>query len=61
MKFILEIELGNDAMQTRADIEEALRRLGQDCRYMSDIPRVGDDGGIMDLNGNNVGKWKVVR
>lgn len=59
MKFTLEIELGNDAMQTRDDIEEALRSAGQNLRYMSDPPEDGDGGGIMDLNGNNVGKWRV--
>lgn len=59
MKFTLEIELGNEAMQTRDDIEEALRNLGQNLRYMSDPPSVGDDGVIIDYNGNTVGKWEV--
>lgn len=59
MQFTLTIELGNDAMQTRADIESALRKLGQDCRYMSDPPEDGDEGRIMDDNGNSVGKWEV--
>ena len=59
MKFTLEIELGNEAMQSRNDVEDALRRLGQNCKYMSDPPEDGDDGGIMDYNGNTVGKWQV--
>ena len=60
MKFTLEIELGNDAMQTRNDVMEALRKLGQNLRYMNDTPESGDDGGIMDTNGNTVGKWEVI-
>lgn len=40
MKFTLEINLGNDAMQTGTDII------------------VG--GVLWDVNGNTVGKWKVV-
>jgi hypothetical protein len=59
MQFTLTIDLGNDAMQTRADIESALRKLGQNCRYMSDPPEAGDDGAIMDDNGNKVGRWEV--
>ena len=59
MKFTLTIELGNDAMQTRADIEEALRKLGQNLRHMSDPPEIDDEGGILDINGNNVGAWSI--
>jgi hypothetical protein len=61
MKFTLEIELGNDAMQTRADIEAALRKLGQNLRHMSEPPEHGDEGGIMDDNGNKVGTWEVTQ
>lgn len=59
MKFTLEIELGNDAMQTRRDVESALRKLGQNVKYMSDPPEDGDEGTIRDDNGNTVGKWTV--
>lgn len=59
MTFTLTIELGNDAMQSRGDIEGALRKLGQNLRYMSDPPEAGDDGKIMDENGNSVGIWAV--
>jgi hypothetical protein len=59
MKFQLEIELGNDAMQTRRDIEEVLRRTGQNLAYMCDPPEDGDEGPIFDLNGNKVGTWTV--
>ena len=59
MTFNLKIRLGNDAMQTRADIEAALRDLGQNLRYMSDPPANGDGGLVRDINGNTVGLWKV--
>jgi hypothetical protein len=59
MEFTLKIELGNDAMQTRADIEAALRNLGKNLRYMCDPPEAGDSDGIMDYNGNKVGSWEV--
>jgi hypothetical protein len=50
------IELGNEAMQTRQDIADALREVAQqfldDGRYT--IP-------IMDRNGNKVGQFEVVK
>jgi hypothetical protein len=59
MKFTLKIRLGNDAMQSRRDIEYALRGLGQNLPYISDPPEAGDDGTIHDANGNRVGEWTV--
>lgn len=59
MEFTLRIELGNEAMQTRQDIENALRKLGQNLPYMSDPPEAGDDGTIHDINGNRIGEWSV--
>lgn len=53
--FVLRIELGNDAMQTPADIAAALRKLANDLergfstRY----------GTLRDVNGNTVGSWEV--
>lgn len=58
-KFTLEITLGNEAMQTRYDVEAAVRRLGQNIAYMSDPPEAGDSGSIRDDNGNLVGHWAV--
>jgi len=65
MKFTLEIELGNDAMQTAEDIAHALQDvakglmtygIGGRSRYP--ITKV-DGRKIMDVNGNSVGKWEV--
>jgi hypothetical protein len=59
MKFNLEIELGNDAMQTTAGIGRALIKYGQRFRNESDGPAIRDGGKIMDENGNSVGKWEI--
>lgn len=56
MKFILEIELGNDAMQTYADIRGVLRMIAK--RPAS--PKVGDGNDTSDDNGNVVGHWEIV-
>ncbi len=59
MKFVLEIELGNDAMRTGDDIAKALRHLS--ARLIpyrkSDLP--GASGRVGDVNGNTVGRWLV--
>ena len=61
MRFTLEIELGNDAMQTGQDVAGALRkeaqRLAEFCK--KDL-RPGAEGLIRDVNGNTVGKWQVL-
>ena len=60
MKFKLEFDLGNDAVQTRNDVEAILRKLGQNLAYMSDPPEEGDEGNIRDENGNTIGGWGIV-
>lgn len=57
MTFTLTIELGNDAMQSGADVVEAMDRLKRKI-VNSDFARV-DGGKIMDENGNSVGTWEV--
>lgn len=56
-KFILEIELENDAMQTPRDVAQVLRRIAR--RLDRDMQRwfVDDACSIRDENGNAVGKW----
>jgi hypothetical protein len=61
-KFTLEITLGNDAMQTPADVRNALRKVADRLERDQDAysPFEGEDSGkIMDGNGNSVGKWEV--
>lgn len=54
MQFTLTIRLGNDAMQTVEDVEDALRQLVK-SRAISN----GSSPYIRDANGNTVGEWQV--
>lgn len=59
MKFVLKIELGNDAMQTPNDVADALRKLAtrlQDCIWSGDPTALER---IRDANGATVGSWTV--
>lgn len=63
MTFTVEIELGNDAMQTGEDLAHALRGVAakiEDCsRPVEDWPASVRTGPIRDVNGNTVGRWKA--
>jgi fido (protein-threonine AMPylation protein) len=68
MKFTLEIELGNDAMQTPAQIANALHDVEGRLRDTHSMLRGNGisfeftPSGIhpfRDANGNTVGKWEV--
>lgn len=62
MKFVLDIELGNAAMMTKHDIARALNETARKLpQSVLGAVVVGDYGKIMDLNGNTVGKWEVVK
>jgi len=58
MKFTLEIELGNDAMQTEADVADVLLRLRDKLKDMQGW-EPGDGGAIFDVNGNTIAGWTV--
>lgn len=55
MKFVLEIELGNDAMRNYSDIRRTLKA---DLR-LDGKPTIGDGIKIFDVNGNCVGHWEI--
>jgi hypothetical protein len=58
MKFVLEVELGNDAMQTGSDV---LNALSDSLKDEETLPlEVGVGGRLWDENGNTVGKWEVI-
>lgn len=57
-KFVLEIEMGNDAMQTTKDIVFALGRVA--ARLKDVNIRAIDELKILDINGNTVGKCSMV-
>lgn len=51
--FTVRIELGNDAMQTRFDVVEALTIVAQNVHLSRE-----DSGSIRDGYGNTVGQWQ---
>lgn len=60
MKIMLELELGNDAMQTPYDVVTSIRN----SLFAHDNPRTepmanGEQGALFDGNGNSVGTWIV--
>jgi len=58
-KYKLEIELGNEAMLSGADVADALRAVAD--RIDVDQPMIEQHNyGISDRNGNRVGTWSVV-
>lgn len=66
MKFSLEIDLVNDAMDSSEELADALRRIAtriHDAKYVEQLN--GEEGqdditrGIMDANGNTVGEWTL--
>lgn len=54
-KFILEIELGNDAMKLPAHVAEAVAAVAKQIPHV--IIRGGGSIKIRDSNGNTVGTW----
>lgn len=56
MTFKLEINLGNDAMQTPGDVSDALRQI---ARALLECEEFGDNHVIRDDNGNRVGFFGV--
>lgn len=63
MKFKLEIELGNSGMCDVGDLTSALEKVRKHLYHNVENdglkPKLG--GKILDVNGNNVGSWRVTR
>ncbi len=64
MRLVVQIDLGNEAMQSRRDVHEALRRSlmveGFEEASLFVPLEEGEEGRLRDENGNSVGLWKVV-
>ena len=64
MRLVVQIDLGNEGMQSRRDVHEAFRRSLMVEGFQGAgvfIPlEVGEEGRLRDENGNTVGLWKVV-
>lgn len=54
-KFVLEIELGNDAMKLPAHVAEAVAAIAKQVPHVA--PLKGGTVKIKDANGNTVGTW----
>jgi hypothetical protein len=59
MNLSISIELGNDRMRFAGDVVEALQRHLVPA-VAGSVLALGDQGTIMDVNGNTVGRWAVV-
>jgi hypothetical protein len=60
MKFVLKIELGNEAMKSRTDIAEALETVASTLSAYPRKSMSGDEGKVRDQNGNTCGSYKFV-
>lgn len=58
MRIIIEVEMGNSAMETTEDVVTAIKRSSLNISCMT--PVVGDSGVFKDVNGNKVGTWRAV-
>lgn len=59
--FKIKIELGNEAMQSTADVGFALGQVATDIHHkLGPAPRedIVASGKIIDRNGNKVGRWQ---
>ena len=59
MKFVLTIDIGNDAMQTGDDVADAVRQVSRNLAANIDTFRPDDTGRVFDANGNTVGGWSI--
>jgi hypothetical protein len=58
--FVLRIELGNDAMQTPADVYGALSDMAYRVLAPNELTEwIVTEGKITDYNGNTIGEWKI--
>lgn len=59
-KLYIEVDLGNDAMQTASDVALSVTRsLHGQASSLFDPLNQHEVGTIRDGNGNTVGKWEV--
>lgn len=59
-KFVIEIDLGNDAMQTANHVVNAISQsVLKQASSMFDPLNQHEAGAIRDVHGNTVGTWRV--
>lgn len=60
MRLVVEVELGNEAMQTATEAGNAIARaLEGQCAIPFEPLNEHEVGTVRDRNGNTVGKWEV--
>lgn len=57
-RFKLEIELGNEEMQSPEHVADALEHLAEVLRENSENVLRNEKQSIFDVNGNDVGYWR---
>lgn len=60
MKLVIEIDLGNDAMQSASDVQVAIQGALDHKRLLVEAFLEGDGGTLRDANGNTVGAWRCL-
>jgi len=58
-RFVLSIDLGNDAMCTGSDIADRLRTIADEIQDNGDMQQYHPVYRISDINGNKVGHYEV--
>jgi hypothetical protein len=63
MRITIDVETGNDAMQSRRDVYAVVRelfatKLGEAVLFAG-TKLATSEGKVRDVNGNTVGSWKV--
>jgi hypothetical protein len=59
MKFTVNITLGNDAMKTNSDLAIVLCNIAN--KLVTSKTELRPNTTIFDINGNNVGYWKLTK
>lgn len=61
LQVVLEVDLGNEGMSTPSDVSNALQRsLARAACGLFEPLGLGNEGRVLDGNGNTVGSWQVV-
>ena len=58
MKFVVEINLGNEAMNSPHDVADALEKVIRNLRMVDEFGD-GFSGRLRDVNGNTVGTFNL--
>ena len=60
MKFVMEVELGNDGLQSSLDLSNVLAKVAMRLAHGHYDLTQEMDKGVMDCHGNTVGSWHLI-